>query len=91
MLAVSTIFMADYIVLQVMAVTLCSILITAVLGFSHPYKTVANNYKQIGNEFVIILIMDFLLFSSDPSVLPEQREYIGFMMIAALGISLCLS
>lgn len=83
--------MGDYIVLQVMGVTLCSIFITAVLGFAHPFKIVANNYKQIGNEFVIILIMDFLLFSSDPSVLPEQRTYIGFLMIAALGISLCLS
>ena len=83
--------MVKYLVLQVMAVILSSIMITAVLGSAHPYKIVKKNYIEIGNEMVIILIMDLLLFSSDPSVTPENRAYIGFAMIAILGISLFIS
>ena len=83
--------MGNYLVVQVLAVTLCSILITAVLGSAHPYKIIRNNYKEIGNESVIILIIDLLLFSSDPSVRPAERSYIGFAMIGVLCISLCFS
>ena len=66
-------------------------MIMAVLGMAHPYSEVKKNYKMIGSEFVIVLIMDMLLFTSDPSTAASNRSYIGFAMIAALGISLFLS
>ena len=90
-LAVSAVILSDYLVLQVMGICLSSILITAVLGSAHPLKVVSNNYKEIGNEAVIILILDLLLFSSDPCVTPESRAYIGYAMIGVLGLSLCFS
>ena len=74
-----------------MGVILTTILITAVLGSAHPHKIVRNNYKEIGNESVIIITMDLLLFSSDPTVSPENRAFIGYAMIAILGISLLFS
>ena len=70
LLAFTTVLMQDYLVMQTMSVILSSILITSVLGRVHPYKIVKNNYKEIINESVIILIMDLFLFYSDPTISP---------------------
>ena len=91
LIAISATFLFKYLVLQVLAVILSSILITAVLGSAHPFKIVRKNYKEIVNESVIIIIMDLLLFSSDPSVDPENRAFIGFAMIGILGLSLLVN
>ena len=90
-LAICIIYSGYNLVLQVLVVVLSSIFITAILGFVHPQRIVKDNYKEIWNESVIIMILDLLLFSSDPSVVPKSRSYIGYTMIGVLGVSLCFS
>ena len=90
-LALIVIFMSEYLVFQVLTVILSTVMIVAVLGMAHPFSDVKRNYKMIGSEYVVIVIMDMLLFTSDPSNEPSSRSYIGGAMIAALGISLFVS
>ena len=90
-LAICTIYWGKFLVVQVMVVALSSIFLSAILGFVRPQIIVKNNYKEIWNESVILIILDLLLFSSDPKVDPEGRSYIGYTMIGVLGVSLCFS
>lgn len=42
------------------------------------------------NEFVILIVMDMLLFASDPSLDLDQRLFIGYGIIGILGTSIFL-
>ena len=62
-----------------------------VLGSSHPYEVIRRNYTSILSEFVIVIIMDTLMISSDPAMDPESHQTIGWLIIAVMGISIILS
>ena len=65
------VLMQEYLVYQVLIITLCTIAIMALLGNVHPFKVVRRNYTELASEFVIIIVMDLLLFSSDPAIEPD--------------------
>ena len=91
LLAMTAVFMGEYLVYQTLIVVVSTIAIIAVLGFAHPFSIVWDNYTKIASESVIIFIMDLLLFSSNPTVDTMLRKIFGFCMIGTLGISLLFS
>ena len=90
-IVLAALFMHEFLVFQVLLVTLSTILIMALLGGAHPFKIVSRNYIGLISEFVIIVIMDLLLFSSDPAIEPESRGYLGWSIIGILGASIILT
>ena len=48
-------------------VSLSTIFISAILGFDHPYGEISKNYKSIATEGYVLIVLDFLLFSSNPT------------------------
>ena len=64
--------------------TLMTIFVIALLGQAHPLKAIASNYTNIRSEAIILLIVDLLLFSSDPSLEPNNRQFLGFMIVAVI-------
>ena len=83
--------MQDYLVLQAIIIQLCNIFIIFILGFVHPYEVISRNYTSMFSEFVIIIIMDTLLISSDPTLEPNSHQTIGWLIIAVMGLSIILS
>ena len=83
--------MKEYVVIQIMVITLCTIAIMTLLGNVHVFKVVRRNYTEIASEFVIIIVLDGLMFSSDPTVDGDNRIYIGWGIIGILGLSIALS
>ena len=71
--------------------TLCTIVVMAVLGGAHPYRVVKRNYVALVDEFIILVITDLLLFSSDPGVDADSREYLGWAIVGILGVSIIYS
>ena len=90
-MAIAIVYMRDYLVAQVLIVSSSTILVMILLGISHPLGDLANNYKELLNEYVIILIMDLLLCSSDPSLDIDARPMIGWCIVGILGLSISLS
>lgn len=85
------IYLNEYLVFQVLIIILSTILIMTNLGAAHPYAVVRRNYTSILSEFVIVLVMDLLLFSSDPSISLEARMMIGWAITGILGLSIAFS
>ena len=81
----------EVLVFQTMAIVLSTILIMWLLGTAHPFKVVRRNYKELIGEFVIICVMDLLLFSSDPAINVESRAILGWAIIVILGLSIIFS
>ena len=86
-----TVFFTGQLVVQVLIVTLSTIVIMILLGNVHPFSVVSRNYSSLIGEFVILIIMDLLLFSSDPSLDLDQRIFIGYGIMGILGISIVMS
>ena len=78
-------------VFQAMSIVLSTILIMWLLGSYHPFKVVSRNYKEILSEFVIIVVMDLLLFSSDPALDVNSRALLGWAVIGIMGLSIIFS
>ena len=83
--------MADLVVIQVLIMTLSTIAIMILLGNAHPFSTVSRNYTSLISEFVIIIITDLLLISSDPDLDLYWRIDFGYGMIAILACTIILS
>ena len=62
-----------------------------ILGSSHPYEIIGRNYTSILSEFVIVIIMDTLMISSDPAIDPQSHQTIGWLIIGVMGISIIFS
>lgn len=88
LIAGSAVLLGNYLVVQVMIVVISTIIVMGNLGLMHPNREVRKNYIEIGNEAVIIFVLDLLLFSSSPDLDPVQRSAIGYVMIAVLLISM---
>ena len=74
-----------------MVITLCTIAIMALLGNKHPFRVVRRNYHELASEAVIIVVLDLLMFSSDPAVDLVSRMMIGWAIISILGLSIAFS
>ena len=61
------------------------------LGNVHPFSVVSRNYSSLISEFAIHIIMDLLLFSSDPSLDLEQRIFIGHGIMGVLCTTIAMS
>ena len=81
-------FLQNYLVVQCICISLSSILLMAFLGFNKPYSDLSMNVRGIFDEFVIIIVLDFLLISSNPVLDVEMRFYIGWCIIAILGATI---
>ena len=68
-----------------------TIAIMILLGNAHPFSNVGRNYTTLIAEFVILIIMDLLLISSDPALDLEQRIFFGYGIIGILGLSIIMS
>jgi len=60
----------------------------ALVGFVHPVR---KSLSQVIDEFVIILCMNMLFFSSDPVLDPDLRLYIGWGLIGILAMSITVN
>lgn len=89
--SLSITFLQNYVHLQALTIILSTIFVIAILGSAHPYQRVSSNYHHIASESVIIVVMDLLLFSSDPAVTVDDRKKLGFSLIAILGLSIAKS
>ena len=72
-------------VVQIELIIISTVMVMALVGFVHPLK---QSIRNLADEFVIILVMDLLLFSSDPAIDPEKRLYIGWVLIVILALSI---
>lgn len=84
-------YMQEYLVIQILVIDLCTIAIMTILGYSHPFKELKRNYNELASETVILIVMDLLMFSSDPSVSVDSRMLIGWAIIGWLGLSIVVS
>ena len=75
-------------VLQVLLLALSSIFITAHLGFAKPLN---KSFGHIIDEFVVILVLDLLFFTTDPLLDPDNRLMIGYVLIGILGLSIVVN
>ena len=60
----------------------------AFLGFNKPYSDLSLNVRGIFDEYVILMVLDFLLISSNPVLDVEMRLDIGWCVIAILGATI---
>ena len=58
------------------------------LDFYHPFRRVRRNYEESVNEFVVIIVVDLLLFTSDPSLGSVQRKSIGIAIITVMILTI---
>ena len=84
-------FMQEYMAVQILIFSLMTILTMTVLGTVHPFKDSEENYSQILFEFVILINMDLLMFSTDRLINGEFRMALGWSMIALLGVAILYS
>jgi len=84
----ASIFLKDAMVLQTLIIINSTFVIMALVGFVHPIR---NSVKNLIDEFVIILVMDLLFFSSDPMISPSIRLYIGWVLIAIVALSIIVN
>ena len=88
LIAYVTIYLMDVMVLQTLLIAISTVVVLALVGFVHP---VENSLGQVIDEFVVIIILDLLFFSSDPALDPNMRLYVGWLMIGILGISIIVN
>lgn len=84
-------FMQEYMAVQILIFSMMTILTMTVLGTVHPFKDTEENYSQILLEFVILINMDLLMFSTDRLINGEFRMALGWSMIALLGVAILYS
>ena len=68
-----------------------TIFLMFILGSAHPYEDIKRNYITILNEFVIVVVADLMLFSSDPNLDGSARNNLGWGIIGVLGLSIIYS
>ena len=83
--------MQEQLILQVQSVFLSTVIIVAVLGMANPYLNVSFNKWTVVSEAVIIVTLELLLFSSDPSVPVDHRQNMGFGIITIVGLNIAIT
>ena len=90
-LTLAIIYINGNVVVQVLIITMFTILVITLLGNAHPMKDVKANYTLIANEAVILLVTDLLLFCSDPSIGVDNQFLLGLSIVFILAMSLIFS
>ena len=87
-IAVVTIYMMRMIVVQTLAIAISSIFVMSLAGFVRPFK---KSFVQLLDEYVALIVLDLLFFSTDPNLNPYIRLHIGWQLIAILGLSIAFN
>ena len=58
------------------------------IGIVHPYAEMHKNRMGMLTEFVILLVIDCLLCSTNPGLEPSARAHLGWTVIAILSLFL---
>ena len=75
-------------VVQILIFCLMSIILMTIFGNAHPYTERAKSRLGMLTEFVILLVIDVLLCSSNPGLDVSARSYLGWTVIAILSLSM---
>ena len=78
----------EVMMMQVVVIILNTVFQMMWLDAYHPYKTVRRNYAESINEFVVIVVVDLLLFTSDPTLGSTQRSSIGIVIIVVISANI---
>ena len=87
-IAYTTIYLRNIMVVQVLILSVISIFLIALLGFIRPVR---KSFAQLMDEFVVIIVLDLLFFSTDPILDPDYRIYLGWVLIGLLGLSIVVN
>ena len=88
LLVFTFLYLQDYLVAQCLLVSASSIALLIYLGFKKPRTNQSLNKRGIFDEYMILLVMDSLLVSSDPALDVEARENLGWVLIGLLGTAI---
>ena len=55
------------------------------MGFNKPSTNQSLNKRGMFDEYIVLLVTDSLLISSDPALDVEARENLGWVLIGLLG------
>ena len=89
LLVYMTLYMKEYLILQLILLSLSTIFVMMVLG-NRPHQELRQNYMITGlaGEAAVLIIQDLLLFSTDPLVIPEHRDKIGLCIMIVMGLNI---
>ena len=90
-MVLTILFIDNNLVVQILIFCLSSIFLMTLYGFVHPYAVMDKNKMGIITEFVILLVIDVLIRSSDPGIDVSARAYLGWSVIVILSVVLCYS
>ena len=84
-----TLYMEDYLICQLILMSLSTIFIMAVLS-NRPLRETKQNYLfgGLAGEAFVLAIQDLLLFATDPQVIPEDRQQIGMVIIIVVSANI---
>ena len=85
-LAVTIIRLGDNLVVQILIFCLSSIFLMTLIGNVRPYTELYKNRMGMITEFVILLVIDCLLCSTNPGLDVSARGYLGWTVIAILSL-----
>ena len=75
-------------VIQVLLLSVMSILVMTLIGFVKPE---GEPISHLIDEFVVIIVLDLLFFSTDPALDTELRSSLGWVLISILGLSILVN
>jgi len=88
LLVFTILFMQEYVVIQCLLVSVSSIILMAFVGYNRPSIYKGFNRGKIFDEYLVLLVMDCLLISSDPTLDTEMRIEIGYVLMGLLGVAI---
>ena len=88
LIAFTTIYMREVMVVQVLLFFLSSVMMMSLLGFLRPViKPVSHQIDEI----VVVVVLDLLFLSSDPVLDADMRINLGWMLIGILSLSIVIN
>ena len=78
----------QYMVLQILLVTLQSIFQMMWIGAHHPYSVRRNNNMTLVNEYVILVVTSLLLVASDSSIGSYNRSALGYAVNVVVSLTI---
>ena len=75
-------------VIQVLLISVMTIFVMTLIGFVKPE---GEPLSHLIDEFVVIIVLDLLFFSTDPVLDADMRIYHGWVLISILGLSILVN
>ena len=75
-------------VIQVLLISVMTIFVMTLIGFVKPE---GEPLSHLIDEFVVIIVLDLLFFSTDPVLDADMRIYLGWVLISILGLSILVN